>query len=92
MNVYVLEGHIPYEGSTVLGVYATRGEAVVAALTYDRADREEQFPIGYHYLVNEIAVGAPARDRILDGEEILVDSEDNEPVTDLDISRGWPQQ
>ena len=73
MNVFVLEGHLPYEGSTVLGVYATRGDAVAAALTYDRADGEEQFPIRYHYLVNEVVLGAPARPRTLEGDDIEVD-------------------
>lgn len=73
MQVYVLEGHIPYEGSTVLGVYATRGDAVAAALAYDRVDREAQFSIGYHYLVNEVVVGAPAQDRMLDGEEVQLE-------------------
>ena len=73
MNVFVLEGYLPYEGSTVLGVYASYREAVEAAQAYDQADREEQYPVRYHYLVNEVVLGAPARGRTLEGDDIEVD-------------------
>ena len=73
MNVYVLQGSIPYEGSTVLGVYASYREAVEAAQVYDREDQATGYPTRYVYLVNEIVLGAPAQDRLLDGEEVQVE-------------------
>lgn len=73
MNVYVLQGSIPYEGSTVLGVYASYREAVEAAQVYDREDQATGYPTRYMYLVNEVVLGAPAQDRLLDGEEVQVE-------------------
>ena len=74
MVVYVLQGSIPYEGSTVLGVYASYREAVEAAQAYDREDQASGYPTRYTYLVDEVVLGAPAQDRLLDGQEVDVDS------------------
>ena len=71
MNVFVLEGLKPYETSTAMGVYATRLEAIHAAMVHQEADKAEQYPLGFDYYIHEVVLGAPAQDRILEGEEIL---------------------
>ena len=72
MNAFVLTGLIPYEGSSVLGVYTDRLSAVQAAMTHQRQDRALEYPINFCYYLHEMTLGAPAEDNLLDGEEILV--------------------
>lgn len=71
MNVFVLTGWIPYEGSSVLGVYADRLSAVQAASRHRRQDRDLEHPINFRYYLHERTLGAPAEDNLLEGEEIL---------------------
>lgn len=70
MNVYVLEGNIPYESGTVLGVYATRLEAIHAAMVHREADKTEEYPTGFDYYIHVKDLGAPAQGGLLDGELI----------------------
>lgn len=66
MQVFVLEGRIPYEGGHVLGVYSTREAAVAAARVEMRADPDMD------YVVHQIGVDAPADARILVDDEDYV--------------------
>jgi hypothetical protein len=69
MTVYVLMGEITYEPGTVLGVYSTREIALVAARTFEAANRTTQ----YDYFIHEVGVDAPACERLLDGERLEVE-------------------
>ena len=62
MQVYVLEGRLPYEGGVPLGVYSSREAAEAAA----RADMRLMSGGGtMGYVVHAIEVDAPADMRIL---------------------------
>ena len=78
MNVHLLLGLIPYEGSTVLGAYASHEEAVDAAHVYEQNDRALVYPICYEYSIIVVALGAPAVGRELDGEEVVIDEDEDE--------------
>lgn len=67
MQVFVLEGRIPYEGGCVLGVYSTREAAETAA----RADMR-QAGGSMSYVVHAIGVDDPADLRILVDDEDYV--------------------
>lgn len=68
MQVYVLEGRIPYEGGCVLGVYSTREAAEAAAQAERRGTGDDHM----EYVVHEVGVDAPADARILVSEEDYV--------------------
>jgi hypothetical protein len=73
MTVYVLMGEITYEPGTVLGVYSTREIALVAARTFEAANRTTQYPTQYDYFIHEVGVDAPACERLFDGERLEVE-------------------
>lgn len=58
MNVYVLTGHVQYEGTALLGVYTSRDTAETAAIKFN-GDAEYQYDA---YFVNEVTVDAFAKD------------------------------
>ena len=57
MEVFVLMGEIDYEGSDLLGVYASEEEAIAARNIYSRDLRYEVFD-GYY--IQRQVLGAPA--------------------------------
>ena len=57
MEVFVLMGQIDYEGSLLLGVYASEDEAITARNIYTR-DRSHD-PFDGYYVARQ-TVGAPA--------------------------------
>lgn len=67
MNVFVLTGHIQYEGDTLLGVYTSRETAETAAIKYN-GDAETQYDA---YFINEVRVDSFAKDYV-DGDEVEV--------------------
>lgn len=73
MKVYVLEGHVLYENSVVLGVYETRLEAIFAAINHRDADKASERPQEYDYYLTEKVIGAPAEDRMSESEEIQME-------------------
>ena len=50
MTVYVMMGAIAYEGSSLLGVYATR-EGAEAAITAAKADEDSIVEFDEYYIV-----------------------------------------
>ncbi len=73
MNVYVVEGRIRYEGSSVLGTYPTRESAVEAARAFEVTNRAEEYPIDFDYYVHEVVLGEPLRDRWHEGEAVQME-------------------
>lgn len=72
MNVYVLEAQIPYEGSVTMGVYTTRALAEAAAAAFEVCDAAQQFPTGYDYYIQTVALDAPPEERWGAGELVEV--------------------
>ena len=64
MTVYVLEGHIAYEGHITLGVYGSRAAAEAAANEFERANRAQNYPTDYDYQVNAIVLDAAAKEHV----------------------------
>ena len=67
MNIYILEGCIPFKPGVILGVYATRQEAIDAAMVHREADKAEKYPIGFDYYIHCKELDAPD---LMDGELI----------------------
>ena len=63
MEVFVLMGEIDYEGSDLLGVYASEEEAIAARNVYSRDLRYEVFD-GYY--IQRTVLGAPANPEFTD--------------------------
>ena len=59
MEVFVLMGEIDYEGSDLLGVYASEEEAIAARNVYSR-DRVRPVDPFDSYYVERRVLGAPA--------------------------------
>jgi len=64
MMVYVLEGHIAYEGHITLGVYSSRAAAEAAAHEFERANRAQDYPTDYDYQVNVVQLDAAAKEYV----------------------------
>ena len=64
MMVYVLEGHMSYEGFITLGVYASSAEAAAAARVFEQSNRLRGFPTDYIYRVNAVELGAAANEYV----------------------------
>lgn len=73
MNVYVLEAHLPYEGSVTMGVYTTREGAEAAAKAFEAFDAAQQDPIEYNYYVVAVVLDAGPRDHGAEGEPVDLD-------------------
>ena len=63
MEVFVLMGEIDYEGSDLLGVYASEEEAIAARNIYTR-DRSLD-PFDGYYIQRQV-LGAPANPEFID--------------------------
>ena len=73
MLVYVLEAQMPYDASTVLGVYASREAAEAACRDFAAAERASQYPTEYDYYVVEVGLGAAPRERFDEGALVEVE-------------------
>ena len=62
--VYVLEGHIMYEGHITLGVYTSRAAASMAAEEFESANRAGAYPTDYDYRINAVEMDAAAREHM----------------------------
>ena len=73
MNVYVLEAHLPYEGSVTMGVYSSREAADAAAKAFEAFDAAQKHPIEYNYYVVAVVLDAGPRDHGAEGEPVDLD-------------------
>lgn len=75
MKVFVLEGLIDYEGSSVLGVYSSAEEAAEAARAYHYMEDTIRRYNGY--VASEVELGAPANyDACVYGVRLKLEVED----------------